>query len=152
MRVKTKAFGDVILSEDKILIFEEGIIGYPELRRFALFHDEDSGTDAGIRWLQSLDMPEFAMPVIDPLEVVEEYNPVVEDEWMQSLGELNEDNILVLVTLRVPSDLTQMTVNLQGPIVINVEMHKGCQIIVDTEKYPVKYPIYDILKAKKEGK
>jgi flagellar assembly factor FliW len=152
MRVKTKAFGDVILADDKILIFENGIIGYPDLRRFALFHDEDSGTDAGIRWLQSLDMPEFAMPVMDPLVVVDDYNPVVEDEWMRNLGNLNSDNILVLVTLRVPSDLTQMTVNLQGPIVINVEMRRGCQVIADMDKYPVKFPIYDILVARKEGR
>jgi flagellar assembly factor FliW len=45
-----------------------------------------------------------------------------------------------------------MTVNLQGPIVINVEMRRGCQVIVDTDKYPVKFPIYDILVARKEGR
>jgi flagellar assembly factor FliW len=152
MRVKTKVFGDVILSDDKVLVFENGIIGYPQLHQFALFHDEDSGVDTGIRWLQSLDMPEFAMPVMDPLTVVDEYNPAVEDEWLQSLGNLNPDNILVLVTLRVPGDLTQMTVNLQGPIIINVEMRKGCQVIVDMDKYPVKFPIYDILLARREGR
>jgi flagellar assembly factor FliW len=152
MRVKTKVFGDVILADDKILVFEDGIIGYPQLRKFALFHDEDSGKDTGIRWLQSLDMPEFAMPVMDPLTVVDEYNPEVEDDLLRSLGNLNPDNILVLVTLRVPSDLTQMTVNLQGPIIINVEMRKGCQVIVDMDKYPVKFPIYDILLARKEGR
>jgi flagellar assembly factor FliW len=44
-----------------------------------------------------------------------------------------------------------MTVNLQGPIVVNVDERKACQIIIDNGDYPVKYPIYDILQAGKEG-
>ena len=44
-----------------------------------------------------------------------------------------------------------MTVNLQGPIVINAEERKAAQIIVDSSEYPVKFPIYDILKSRKDG-
>ena len=51
----------------------------------------------------------------------------------------------------VPADLTKMTVNLQGPFVINVEERKACQIILEGDKYPVKYPVYDILKSGKAG-
>ena len=44
-----------------------------------------------------------------------------------------------------------MTVNLQGPIIINSEEKKGAQIIVEGNEYPVKFPIYDILKSRKDG-
>jgi flagellar assembly factor FliW len=56
-----------------------------------------------------------------------------------------------MVTVTVPADLTKMTVNLQGPFVINVEERKACQIILEGDKYPVKYPVYDILKSGKAG-
>jgi flagellar assembly factor FliW len=45
-----------------------------------------------------------------------------------------------------------MTVNLMGPIIINTKDMKASQSIVDNEDYPVKFPIYDILKKNKEAK
>ena len=151
MKINTKNFGEVEIADEKIITFENGIIGFPDLKRFALLHDEEKGVNVGIRFLQSLDEPAFAMPVMDPLLVKPDYNPEVDDELLVSAGNLTVDNILVLVTVTVPSDLAKMTVNLQGPLVINVEEHKACQVIIDGGAYPVKFPVYDILKARKEG-
>ena len=44
-----------------------------------------------------------------------------------------------------------MSVDLQGPIIINVEKRLAVQLIVENKDYPVKYPIYDILKSGKDG-
>lgn len=151
MKINTRIFGEVEVSEEKVITFESGIIGFPELKHFTLLHDEEKGTDVGIRFLQSIEEPGFAMPVMDPLVVAPDYNPQVNEELLWGCGKLSEDNILVLVTVTVPSDLTKMTVNLQGPFVINVEEHKACQVILDSDKYPVKYPIYDVLQARKDG-
>ncbi len=151
MKINTRIFGEIEISEDKILTFEKGILGFPELKRFTLIHDEEQGTNAGIRFLQSLDEPGFAMPVMDPHMIMESYCPMVNDEVLSGLGELNEDNTLVLVSVSIPADLTKMTVNLQGPFVVNVDERKASQIIVEGEDYLVKYPIYDILRARKGG-
>ena len=151
MKINTRVFGEVDIEEEKILTFEKGIIGFPELKRFTLLYDVEKGTGAGIRFLQSLEEPEFAMPVMDPLLVKEDYNPYVDDELLAGLGDLQADDLLVLITVSVPSDLTKMTANLQGPFVINVKTRKACQVIVDGDEYPVKYPIYDIIKARKAG-
>ena len=151
MFIKTKIFGDVEISDDKILTFEDGIIGFPDLKHFTLIHDEEKGKDAGIRYFQSIEEPAFAMPVMNPLMVCEDYNPQVSEEFLSSLGNISDENIVVLVTVTVPTDLTKMTVNLQGPIIINSDEKKGAQIIVEGSDYPVKFPIYEILKSRKEG-
>jgi flagellar assembly factor FliW len=151
MFIKTRIFGDVEISDDKIITFDDGIIGFPDLKHFAIMHDEEKGSDAGIKYFQSVEEPGFAMPVMDPLMVCENYNPQVNDELLTPLGELKDDNIIVLVTVTVPTDLTKMTVNLQGPIIINADEKKGAQIIVEGTDYPVRFPIYDILKSRKEG-
>jgi flagellar assembly factor FliW len=151
MFIKTKIFGDVEISDDKILTFEDGIIGFPDLKHFTLIHDEEKGKDAGIRYFQSIEEPAFAMPVMNPLMVCEDYNPQVSEEFLASLGNITDENIVVLVTVTVPTDLTKMTVNLQGPIIINSDEKKGAQIIVEGSDYPVKFPIYEILKSRKEG-
>lgn len=151
MKVETRVFGEIDIEEDKIITFPNGIIGFPELTRFTLIHDEEKGIGAGIRWLQSLEELGFAMPVMDPLVVKDNYNPEVNDELLEPAGNVTPDNMLVLVTVTVPADITQMTVNLRGPIIINADEKKACQIIVDGEDYPVKYPIYEILQARKAG-
>ncbi|MBR3823748.1 MAG: flagellar assembly protein FliW [Lachnospiraceae bacterium] len=151
MRVNTRLFGEIEIADEKIITFPNGIIGFADMTKFTLIFDEEQGSSAGIRWLQSLDEPGFAMPVMDPLTVKEDYNPEVDDELLKNIGNVNADNILVLVTVTVPSDLTKMSVNLQGPIIINVDECKACQVIVDNDECPVKYPIYDILQARKAG-
>lgn len=150
MNIYTKLFGEIWVQPEKIISFPDGIVGFPEMKQFLLIHDKEK-TGSSISWLQSIEEPTFALPVIDPLKVMENYNPVVEDELLSKLGDLKPENMLVLVTITVPADITRMTVNLKAPIVINAEENKAGQIIVDDEAYAVRYPIYEILKSKKEG-
>ena len=150
MTITTKVFGEITIDEDKIIHFPAGIIGFPELTEFAMLHDEDAGL-VSVHWLQSVQEPGFAMPVIDPLLVKEDYNPEVDDELLKPLGDLQQEDVLVHVTLTVPQDLTKMTVNLKGPVIINSRNRIACQSIIDGEEYKVKFPIYDILQARKAG-
>jgi len=151
MRLTTKIFGEIDIEEAKIIEFPNGIIGFPELTKFTLIFDEEKGVNAGIRWLQSMQEPAFAMPVMDPLLVKEDYNPTVEDSLLEPLGPLNMEQLLVLVTVSVPKEIQNMSVNLKGPIIINAETRKACQIIVDGDENSVKFPIFEILKARKGG-
>lgn len=150
MKINTKVFGEIEIADDKIIHFPSGIIGFPDLTDFALVHDEEKGIGA-IHWLQSIQEPAFAMPVMDPLLVRPNYNPQVDDELLKPIGELVPDELLVLVTVTVPAVLTKMSVNLRGPIIINAAEKKACQVIIDGDDYAVKFPIYDILNAKKAG-
>lgn len=151
MNIITKNFGEISIDDCKIIKFPAGIIGFPSLTDFALIHDEEQGTGS-IHWLQSMQEPAFAMPVMDPLIVKPDYDPQVDDEILKPIGQFELEDLLVLTTVTVPSDLTRMTVNLRGPFVINSKEKKAVQVIIDGDEYPVKFPIYDILKAKKEGK
>ncbi len=150
MTLQTKVFGEVTIEEEKIITFPGGIVGFPDLTQFALLHDEEDGIET-IHWLQSLQEPAFAMPVMDPLLVKEDYNPEVDDELLKILGDWEHDELLVLVTVTVPQELEKMTVNLKGPILINGKNRKACQVIVEGDEFKVKFPIYDILQAKKAG-
>ncbi len=151
MVIQTRIFGEITIEDDKLIHFEKGIIGFPDLKDFALVHDAEQGSNVGIRWMQSVQEPQFAIPVMDPLLVREDYNPVIEDELLQPLGEWKPEELLVLVSVTIPSDLKKMTVNLMAPFIINAESKKACQIIVDNGDYAIKYPIYDILQEKKAG-
>ena len=150
MKVNTRIFGEIDIEDDKFIQFVNGLVGFPDMVDFALIHDEEKGP-GGIAWLQSMQEPKFAMPVMDPLKIKDTYNPNVEDEWLKPLGEFGTDDMLVLVTVGIPSDITKMTANLKGPIVIYTSTRKACQVIAEGEGCEVKFPIYEILKARKAG-
>ena len=149
MKLLTRIFGEAEIDENKIITFPKGIIGFPDLTRFALMYDTDKDTHA-IEWLQSIEEPAFAMPVMDPLHVREDYNPQIEDDVLEDVKPLTPDNMLVLTTVTVPHELKNMTVNLKGPFIINADTRKGCQVILEDDSYAVKFPIYDILQKQKE--
>ncbi|MBO6214813.1 MAG: flagellar assembly protein FliW [Lachnospiraceae bacterium] len=149
MTVNTRLFGEVTIDDDKIIKLEKGIVGFPDLKNFTLIYDNEKGEDErSIMWFQSLDEPQFAMPVLNPIDIVADYNPTVNDELLEPLGELTEDNLYVLVTVKVPKKIEDMTINLKAPIIINSENRQGGQIIVEDD-VDVRFPIYDILKNQK---
>ena len=151
LEIDSRLFGHIWIKESKIVTFVDGLVGFPELRDFALIHDEEGADGKGIKWLQSLQDGNFALPVINPLEVVDDYNPTVNDDLLTPLGEMSGEDMFVLVTISVPEDVTKMTINLKGPIIINVNNGRATQVVVENDDYDVRFPIYDILKARKGG-
>ena len=152
VEVNTNAFGRIAIEDDKIINFEHGILGFPDLKRFTLIFDIEKGADATIKWLQSLDEPNFAMPVMNPHIIMEDYEPMFDIELLEPLGsDLSLDNLLMFVTVTVPKDITKITVNLKAPIIVNVQECKAVQLISDNDAYAIKYSIYDKLQAKKAG-
>lgn len=149
MTTETRLFGTITIEDEKLITFPEGIVGFPFLKQFALIHDAEN-ENAPIMWLQSMEEPTFAMPVLEPLLVVDDYNPTVNDEYLEPVGELAEDQIYSLVTITVPPQIENMSVNLKAPIVINMANNKAVQIIVEDD-YKVKHPIYETLKKRREG-
>lgn len=150
MKANTRLFGEIDIKEDKIIKLKEGIIGFPDLQNFTLIHDEEKEGKGSIKWLQSMDDPSFALPVINPLDVKPDYQMLVNEEGLEPLGKMTEENTFILVTITVPEKIEEMSVNLKAPFVINTDNLHGTQIIVEDD-YPIKYRIYEILNKKKAG-
>lgn len=153
MHIDSRIFGEIDIDDDKIIRFEEGVIGFKEYHNYALIYDEEKRKDpkGGIMWLQCMDEPDLAFPVADPLHIYPGYNPVVEDEWLAPIGEFDDvDDIFLLSILTVPSDITKVTANLKAPLIINTVTKKACQTIVNNEEYEIKYNIYDYVQSLKK--
>lgn len=147
MRINTRYFGTVDLDDDKVIVFDDGLFGFEEYKKFALIFNNEAKERPAISWLQSVDEQALALPVMIPTIVKPDYNPVVEDDALETLGDWNEDNISVLVTVTVPEDLKNMTTNLKAPIIINTDTMKGVQTVVENQDYEIRFKIYDLLKA-----
>lgn len=150
MIAKTKFFGEMELDDDKVLEFPNGIIGFEDYKKYAILYDEDENGIEKISWLQSLDEPALALPVVNPLSVVSEYSPMIEDELLKPLGNPADKDLLFLLALTVPSDMTKVTANMKAPFIINSVERKGVQLIVDNADYPVKFNVYESVQKMKE--
>lgn len=150
MKAKTRLFGTIDIEDEKIITLEGGMIGFPFLQKFTLIFDEEKEKKAAsIMWLQSMDEGEVAFPVMHPNEIKPDYNPTVNDEMLMPLGQLNDENTYVLVTVTAAAEAKDATVNLKAPIVINTDTKKGCQIIVEDD-YPVKFNLYQAVQERKK--
>ncbi|MBQ8518200.1 MAG: flagellar assembly protein FliW [Agathobacter sp.] len=150
MKAVTRLFGTIDVADEKIITMERGMIGFPNLTHFALIFDEEKKDKKfKIMWLQSMDDGDIAFPVADPIQLKEDYKPLVNEEIIAPLGEITEDNTYILVTVTVPKKVEDFSVNLKAPIVINMDSNKGAQIITEDD-YPVKFRVYDLLKGNTE--
>ena len=151
MQINTKWFGTVEINDAKVITFEKGLIGFEDCSRFAIVYETEDKKEKPIMWLQSLDEQALALPIIKPEYIVDEYAPDVEDELVYKLGEnVKSDDLMIFVTMTVPSDLTKMTCNLKAPIIINTETMKAVQAVAANEDYVVRFPVYNLLKERKE--
>ena len=149
MKANTRIFGEIEIADEKIITMERGMIGFPNMNHFALIFDEEKGQkQTSIMWLQSMDDTDIAFPVMNPHAVKEAYNPNINEEIVAPIGELNEENTFVLVTVTVPKKIEYFSFNLKALIVVNMYNRKAVQLIVEDD-YPVKYKVYEVLKAKK---
>lgn len=151
MLVQTKYFGEIDLTDEKIITLDRGLMGFEQYKKYTLLYDCEREGGANISWLQSVENPQLALPVINPLLVKPDYNPVVEDELLKGMGEITEENLVILLTMTVPSDIKEMSVNLKAPIIVNADTRKGAQLIVENQDYEIKFKVYDVLKNTKEA-
>ncbi|MBR5337906.1 MAG: flagellar assembly protein FliW [Lachnospiraceae bacterium] len=148
MKVKTRICGEIEVKDDKVVEMIGGLIGFEALKKFVLINEDDDKDKKGVMWLQSVEEGSIALPTMDPTIVQSSYAPSIPEEILAGLGDFDKDEYLILVALTVPRKIEDMTVNLKAPIILDVDTMKGCQVIVDNEDCPVKFPIYNILKKK----
>jgi flagellar assembly factor FliW len=112
------------------IVFDEGIIGVPRARRFELL--ERPGSQ--LRVLRSLDLADFALPVVDARVAEPGYTPSFQARVTESLS-IAEGRCLVLAVVTLGDE--RSTANLRAPIVINVERRVGAQVILDDRSLPL---------------
>ncbi len=138
MDIQTTRFGSINVQDDKLILFPKGILGFSQNKRYILFpHSEGSP----FFWLQSVDDGALAFVVMDPLLVNPEYTVDIEEPLLKDLdGELSDLDVMCIVTIP-PNQPDRMTINLMGPILINVNKRWAVQIVCPGETYSHRHPI-----------
>jgi flagellar assembly factor FliW len=143
MKIRTLRFGEVEVHQNELITFPEGILGFPELKKYCLI---DPGDDTLILWLQSIDDANIAFPVLEPKIFKPDYTVRLSAQELAQLKLENINTSVVFNILTIPKDVTQMTANLKAPLVINLKEQIGKQVILQENENVLKYPIFNELR------
>ena len=138
MKFISKVHGEMQYEENNIITFNKGIPGFNELKKFILL---DLQEYEPFKLLQSLEDDEISLIVTSPYEFFNEYEIKLSDETIKNLKIDSPEQVMILTTVTLNSDVKKITTNLQGPIVINTSNNFGEQIVLDNSKYKVKSPL-----------
>jgi flagellar assembly factor FliW len=116
-----------ITSDETVLNFEEGIIGFPAMRQAMLVRLPDYEP---FWWLASLNDPHTKFLVVNPREIYPDYEPVLPAEIAARLDLHSEDKPLIFSTVKISSDWTKTTINLRAPLFVNAATKRGAQAIL----------------------
>ena len=140
MKVKTRDFGEIEVSEDKIIHFEDGIPGFEEEKEFIILFDEDK--DNPFHQLQSVNNQYLSFIIINPFEIFKDYDIEIPQTAVDKLQIENPEDVLIYSIVVVPEDIRKMTANLLGPIIINHKERLGKQVILEDSRYSTKHYIF----------
>src|SRR5918911_5356594 len=82
IEIESTRFGTLLVDEERVITFPNGLLGFPDHRRFALIQ---TGEENYFFWLQSADEPNLAFVVTDPAIFFKGYEVPLRDEMRQDL-------------------------------------------------------------------
>lgn len=145
MKIGTKAFGEIEITEDYIIRIEEGLIGFEKIKEYVLL---DVGKNSPFKWLQSLKEPGLAFVVIPPTAFRLDYKLAVDKKDLEDIGLKDPKEATPLAICVIPhDDPSKMTANLQAPVIINSEKKIGKQVISTNQKHVLRHYIIEEMKT-----
>jgi flagellar assembly factor FliW len=125
--------------EEQQLLFPVGILGFPLARRFRLerYRPEDNSSSPFMT-LKCLD-ENLSFVLIHPRSLGLEYRVTVNDGSLDFLSAASAEQLAALLIVTLRERIEDITVNLQGPLIINPASSLGVQLVI--ENYPVRYPL-----------
>lgn len=145
MDVKTKTQGVVHITDEQKFEFVTGLLGFEDEKEFALIPSNYEP----FYWLQSLGQPSLAFLVVDPFFIRADYEVDIDDKNLKAIGIQEPSDISVLAIVTVPSIAGQtITVNLQGPVIINKKNRKCFQAVLHDTQWTTKHEIVSELQKR----
>ncbi|MBK8274898.1 MAG: flagellar assembly protein FliW [Nitrospira sp.] len=139
MKCRSTRFGSFEVSDDSIVRFPVGLLGFPESQQYVIL---DHDTEAPFKWLQSIDEPGLAFVILDPAIFHTDYRVSVPVDILAEMNGGKEEDLALAVILTIPSDdPAHITANLRGPLVMSHKTRLGTQLVL-SEEYPTRFPLF----------
>ena len=116
-------YGMVEYQEEDLLIFRDGLFGFPQLTRYLLLRMNDE--DDSILLMLSVEESKVVFVLINPFFLTPDYSPVLAPEELACLESEDSGELSYYAICVVQNDYLENTVNLKCPLVINQKTRHG---------------------------
>jgi flagellar assembly factor FliW len=124
--------------DEDVITFDEGLVGFPACKRFVVMENEALSP---FRILQCVDQRSVGFLVIDPRNIVKNYNRSIPEDAWRTVGVPEAKDRLALAISIIGDVPEESTANLQAPLLINYQEMKGRQLILTGTRYSVTQPL-----------
>lgn len=138
---------ELFFSEEDFIIFQEGLFGFEEYKKFLPFAAEE-GNDSML-YLQSVDEEHLSFLAMDPFLLKEGYSPILPEADRKALQAEDEEALSYYVLCVIKEPPEESTVNLKCPVVINFRTRQARQVILDSQDYGLRHMLKEF--SDKEG-
>lgn len=136
-KISPEALLDNGTSQNKIILFPNGIPGFEDLKQFRLLSEP---LNPAVFLLQSVEKPDLNFPVVLPHTFGINYDIELTDDEAALIGAGEKSEIIVFLVLARETEpekakKNSIVANIAGPVVINIESMKGYQKILTAMDY-----------------
>lgn len=135
MQVQTTRFGQIEATQEQVIVFPQGLIGFEACRHWLIIPDPQN---ADVAWLQSLSQAQVALPMVSPRKFAPDYKVVIPGRQLSLLNLRNSDRVYIMTV--VSKSGKTLTANLRSPVIINLTKCLACQVIT-TDPQPLALPL-----------
>lgn len=146
MKVVSTRFGEINVEPGEVIYFHHGLLGFEERREYILIRQDP---ESPFCFLQSVDDPDLAFVVTDPLWLRPDYKVWVRDDDLAKIEASDGDAVAIYAIVTVPKDPQEMTVNLMAPLLINSRTRLGLQHVQVDSPYQVRHRVKDELERRR---
>ena len=138
MNIQTKYFNEVTISETDIITFPNGILGFPDEKKFIGLEIPDN---PAFLVLQSINDSNIAFIVIPPHQLYQEYEVKIDDATLELLEIESEQDVTLLSIVTLKENFTDSTINLQAPIIVNLNKKLAKQYVTNHKNHSIQAPL-----------
>lgn len=140
MKLNTARFGEIEIEENRIFNFVMPIIGFDMLHKFIIL---DPNKDTLFKWLQSIEDPALAFPIISVSALNLDYTIDLPDNIVETLDIKNVESLLVMNITSIPQENPKgTTINLLAPLIFNLDNQNAAQVVLSGSGYDISYPMF----------
>ena len=140
MNLTTVRFGEIEISNERVFDFKIPLIGFDNLTKFVIL---EPNKESMFKWLQSVEDPSLAFPIISVMSLNIDYEIDLPDSVVDKLDISGVESLLVMNITSIPqNNPSGTTINLLAPIIFNVDNQLAGQIVLSGSGYDINFPMF----------
>ena len=140
MKINTLRFGEIEIEDERVFEFVLPIIGFQDVKKFVIL---DLNKDSFFKWLQCVEEPSLAFPIVSVFSMNVDYSVDLQDSAVEKLKISNVESLLVMNIASIPQDNPQgTTLNLLAPLIFNLDEKLAGQVILSGSGYDISFPLF----------